>query len=202
MKKTKSSEQGRRREKQRAMKGGSRGMKPRVSEKTKMEACRALCPGLNSVTPHDKSPRIHWDINKVSQSLSAAAAALTGDGWRCAEWRRAPCHALCSSPDHPSRFQTHTPLDACTGIHQGALRTTRSGKSSTSNKQTGIFNSDTQSLRLKARLAVCRGQLLELLLASQGQTTSCCIAHTPSYMLIQRPVGPLPRHVSPSGSPL
>lgn len=50
----------------------------------------------------DKSPRIHWDVNKVSQSLRAAAAALTGDGWRCTESCCTQAHALCSSPHHPS----------------------------------------------------------------------------------------------------
>lgn len=34
---------------------------------------------LNSLTQHDKSPRIQWDVNNASQSLSATAAALTGD---------------------------------------------------------------------------------------------------------------------------
>lgn len=68
----------------------------------KMELCMAYMQGLNSATRHDESPRIHWDINKVSQSLSAAAAALTGDGWRCTEsWCTQPA-ALCSSPRHPS----------------------------------------------------------------------------------------------------
>lgn len=67
-----------------------------------MELCMAYMRGLNSVTPHDKSPRIHWDVNKVSQSLSGAAAALTGDGWRCTESWRTQTRALCSSPCHPS----------------------------------------------------------------------------------------------------
>lgn len=67
-----------------------------------MELCMAYMRGLNSVTPHDKSPRIHWDVNKVSQSLSGAAAALTGDGWRCTESWCTQTRALCSSPCHPS----------------------------------------------------------------------------------------------------
>lgn len=32
-----------------------------------------------SLAQHNKSPRIQWDINNASQSLSAAAEALTGD---------------------------------------------------------------------------------------------------------------------------